>query len=62
MTKPTYIITHKYTEGTGHAVDVYEEAGMGDATSVASNILEMLAPGDSIKIYVLAGVPILGGE
>ncbi len=56
MTKPTYIITHEYTEGTCHSIDVYEEGGIGDATSVAQNILEMLTPGDSVKISIFAGL------
>jgi hypothetical protein len=57
MTKPTYVITHDYTDGgTCHSVDIYEEKGIVDATSVAQNILEMLTPGDSVKISIFAGL------
>ena len=56
MTKPTYIVTHDYTEGTCHSVDIYEEKGIEATSSVVQNILEMLTPGDSVKISIFAGL------
>jgi hypothetical protein len=58
MTKAIYLITHEYTLGSCHSIDVYEERAAGPMEVSVLDIVSNLALGDSVKIEFRKG----GGE